>query len=639
MHAFRNDINGLRAWAVIAVIFFHFQLFKFTGGFAGVDVFFVISGFLMTKIITDDLFNSNNTFSSILLRFYLLRARRIIPSLFVLCVILVALGYYVLPAHQYNQLSKHIISALGFFSNFEFLNETGYFDALANTKWLLHTWSLSIEWQFYLVLPIILIVAYKIYPKGFFIKLILSLCAILSLLYSVIITKYSPEFSFYMLPTRAWEMLMGGCIYLYLDNFSFKERMAKCMEYSGFLLIIASFFIFTTESVWPGWLATIPVIGTTLIITAKRNNSILTSNRLFQYLGRISYSLYLYHWPVYVFLVYFEMTQNTIYIVIALIFTLICAHLSYLFIETPSKYLFSKKTYYTSLITIIFPICIFLIIPLYIISQEGFVSTLAFQVQKISAEAKNKNPREQQCGHLNINNPEKPKECTYGGKDLGIILLGDSHASAVVLALEKALPNKNLHVLDWSILACPAALRYTSGPETYKKCAISNQFFLKKSKNIPSNIPLLMVNFANHEDRMELACEMAKDRPVYLLRPTPVMPVHVPDTMAKNILRKKRDIRIKIDARKFDKYSEKSIELQNKTAKTCGVKILEVTPYLCKRKYCYGDLNGLPIYYDAHHLNLRGADLLIPEFNKIFKSQSKKVLASSIDLVPKNRAH
>lgn len=138
---------------------------------------------------------------------------------------------------------------------------------------------------------------------------------------------------------------------------------------------------------------------------------------------------------------------------------------------------------------------------------------------------------------------------------------------------------------------------------------------------------------------MELACEMAKDRPVYLLRPTPVMPVHVPDTMAKNILRKKRDIRIKIDARKFDKYSEKSIELQNKTAKTCGVKILEVTPYLCKRKYCYGDLNGLPIYYDAHHLNLRGADLLIPEFNKIFKSQSKKVLASSIDLVPKNRAH
>lgn len=615
MKNFRYDINGLRAWAVISVIFYHFHLFKFTGGFAGVDVFFVISGFLMTKIITDELFGTG-TFS--LSRFYLFRAKRIIPPLFVLCIVLIVVGYYILAGSQYSRLSIHTISTLSFFSNFSFLRELGYFDSLANTKWLLHTWSLSVEWQFYLVLPIALVIAYKAYANRYFIKSIILLGTLLSFFCSVLVTvKYSPEFSFYMLPTRAWEMLAGGYVFLRLDNISFKERVSKFIEYTGFLLLAISFFCFNHNNVWPGYLAILPVSGAGLIIAAK-GNSLLTSNKLFQFIGKISYSLYLWHWPIYVFIVYYEVDQNNIYLLIALTTTFICACASYYFVEVPSRSLFNKRPYHLSLGKVIMPVCIFLIVPWFIHSQKGYISEWSIDVQKILEEAQNKNPREFECELLQKDNPEKPKECIYGGKDLGIILLGDSHASAVVLALEKSLPNKNLHVLDWSILACPAALKYTSGPDEYKKCAISNQTFLKKSKNIPKNIPLLMVNLQNNEDRMEMACEIAKDRPVYLLRPTPVMPSHVPDTMAARYIKKKGDIRIKISIDEYNKLIGRTLTFQDEAAKKCGIKILETLPYLCGKRNCYGDKDGLPIYYDVHHLNLRGADLLIPEFRKIF---------------------
>lgn len=615
MRNFRYDINGLRAWAVLAVVFFHFNLLGFTGGYAGVDVFFVISGFLMTKIITDGLLFSKNKFS--LVQFYLFRARRIIPPLSFLCIILIILGYHILIGSQYRQLSIQAMAAVTFLSNFLFFRQAGYFDSLANTKWLLHTWSLSIEWQFYLILPIILFYTCKIYPRIFSIRIVVLVSALLSLLLSVVLTKYKPEFAFYMLPTRAWEMLAGGCVYLYLDNLSFKKKYSQIMEVLGFFLICTSFFVFTKDTAWPGGFAIIPVLGASLIIAAK-NNSLLTNNVLVQYLGNVSYSLYLWHWPIYVFIVYYELDQNYSYVMIALMATLMCAHLSYTFIETPSRKLFRNKSDYASFAKVILFVSVFLMIPFYVYLQKGLVNPVTIKLYEITRETENKNPRELECNALQKDNPQSPPECTYGGKDIGIILLGDSHASALVLALEKALPNKRLHVLDWSILACPAMLKYTGGPEFYKKCVISNQAFLEKSRKLPRNIPLLMINYVNSNENMEFACEIAKDRAVYMLRPTPYYVSHVPNTMAQNILRKKSEVRIKMSVQNYNKEQEAYLALQDEAAKKCGIKLLETLPYFCDNGYCYGDKEGKPLYYDEHHLSLRGADLLIPEFKKIF---------------------
>lgn len=154
---FRYDINGLRAIAVLVVVIFHFLPTYLTGGFVGVDVFFVISGFLMTSIIFNGL--ANNKFN--LFKFYVSRANRIIPALGVLCLILVILGWFFLPPTEYKSLGKHIVGSITFLSNIFYWQESGYFDASSHEKWLLHTWSLSVEWQFYIIYPVILLILNK----------------------------------------------------------------------------------------------------------------------------------------------------------------------------------------------------------------------------------------------------------------------------------------------------------------------------------------------------------------------------------------------------------------------------------------------------------------------------------------------
>ena len=150
---FRKDINGLRAIAVIGVVLFHFNPSWMPGGFAGVDVFFVISGFLMTKIIFRGL--EQDSFS--VLKFYVARANRIIPALSLLCLVLLSVGWLFLSPLEYRALGKHIVSSITFISNIIYWTESGYFDAASQGKWLLHTWSLSLEWQFYIIYPLILV--------------------------------------------------------------------------------------------------------------------------------------------------------------------------------------------------------------------------------------------------------------------------------------------------------------------------------------------------------------------------------------------------------------------------------------------------------------------------------------------------
>lgn len=157
---FLKEINGLRAWAVTLVVLYHFGVPGFSGGFVGVDIFFVISGFLMTKIIGRGLEASNFSIWT----FYLARAKRIIPALLILCVVLLALGWFVLPPQDYRSLGTHILTSALFVSNIQYWREAGYFDAASHDKWLLHTWSLSVEWQFYLLLPLLLWCIWRLWP-------------------------------------------------------------------------------------------------------------------------------------------------------------------------------------------------------------------------------------------------------------------------------------------------------------------------------------------------------------------------------------------------------------------------------------------------------------------------------------------
>ena len=208
---FRNDINGLRAFAVIAVVLYHFGIPGFSGGFIGVDVFFVISGYLMTRMILVAIESDSFSLSS----FYLARAKRIIPALLVVCGTLLFAGWFMpLTEFEYRQLSKHVRDSLFFISNHTYSREAGYFDSASHEKWLLHTWSLSLEWQFYLFLPWIILLLNKFHQKVNARRALIILTAT-SFLAGIYETHTHPEIAFYILPFRAWELLAGGLLYVF----------------------------------------------------------------------------------------------------------------------------------------------------------------------------------------------------------------------------------------------------------------------------------------------------------------------------------------------------------------------------------------------------------------------------------------
>lgn len=644
---FRKDINGLRAWAVVLVILFHFGVPGFKGGGIGVDVFFVISGFLMTKIIYKGIYCNNWGWMS-LLDFYLARAKRIIPALVVLCVVLLICGYFFLSFSEYRELSKHVISALGFFSNIQFWRESGYFDVASHKKFLLHTWSLSVEWQFYLILPIVLLVLHKIFKKEKVVSRFVFVGFFVSLLLSVILTYKMPSASFYLLPTRAWEMLAGGLVFIFLKNNNFSSREKKFLEILGVFIILGSAVFIDQKDIWPGYLALVPVLGAAMVL-ASNGQGALTNHEVAQWLGKTSYSLYLWHWPLAVVLVYVGWYGQLIPTAVALLLTILLGWVSWKFIENKSKKILSHKNIKNAYLKISISIIFVCSISLLIFVTDGlkFRNPLAYDIY---SERYNRNPSHKEC---HVSGIENVPECVYGNKDYGVIVVGDSHADAVVRSVEKAFDKKGFGVLDWSLSSCPTIAGVKRDEANYR-CGEQVFEFLRKSSEIESKAPILIVNRIsayiegkteyelrqgellnpsyidekNKSDKnnrdidlydgiLRTACEFSKDRKVYMMRPIPEMNENVPVFMEKEIIKGRKDYRVSISLDEYYKRHQLAFKAQDEAAKKCGVTLLDPIPYLCSEGRCWGDHEGRPIYYDDDHLSERGGALLIPLFQKI----------------------
>lgn len=330
---FRIDINGLRAWAVLMVVFYHFNVSGFSGGFVGVDIFFVISGFLMTRIIIEKLDDKNERGQFDFFEFYFSRACRIIPALLVLCAILAVLGWFFLPPAEYAILGSHISASLEFFSNMRYWLEVGYFDSSAHDKWLLHTWSLSVEWQFYFFLPIMLWGLWKIQPGRKKAAILLIFVFFASLVLSIVVTPRDASAAFYFLLTRAWEMLAGGLVYLASPYISLPRWSQKAVEFTGVGLISACIYLLSWQTSWPSWHALVPVLGAVCVLCAARPDSFWTAGRVAQWLGNCSYSVYLWHWPVVVALVYANKVHDAPASFLGLLLSVVFGWLSFTLVE------------------------------------------------------------------------------------------------------------------------------------------------------------------------------------------------------------------------------------------------------------------------------------------------------------------
>ncbi|AZG98231.1 acyltransferase family protein [Proteus mirabilis] len=397
---FRNDINGLRAIAVLAVMLFHFVPSSLPGGFAGVDIFFVISGFLMTSIIFRGL--KNNNFS--LWNFIKARARRIVPALVTVISIVLALGYLFFEPLTYQLAGKHGFSSLLFISNITYAKEAGYFDSDSLSKIFLHTWSLSVEWQFYIIYPIILIILSKLFSINT-LKKIVVISAIISFAFCIYFSSINKTLSYFLIYTRAWEMLFGGIVFLF--PLSTTENKKRIIESLGLILIITSFFIFSDTDNWPSYNALLPVFGTYLCILANSYKSIL-SNKALQKIGLWSYSIYLVHWPLIVFCKKINIEIN---IITYFLVTISLSIIIYSLIERKRNYSYKFIFIY-----------IFILILSNQISKNGFSYRVSDDKAKLSlAEYRGKYE-----GHDGM--PLKTLYLNSNENDFEYILIGNSHA-------------------------------------------------------------------------------------------------------------------------------------------------------------------------------------------------------------------
>jgi len=331
---YRPDIDGLRAVAVMLVVNFHAFPEAMPGGFIGVDIFFVISGFLITGIIAREL--DQQRFS--LLAFYDRRIRRIFPALIVVLGATLVLGWlWMLPA-AYAQLSADVIASAAFFSNIALLLQSGYFDVESGKKPLLHLWSLGIEEQFYLFWPLILMLAARL-RLG--ILAVASVIALASFVLNVALIGADPVATFYLPFTRAWELLTGAALACGWNQISQTSRASNFRAATGFLLIAVAAAVLDPHRAFPGWWAVLPVAGGALLLSAPAAwgcRHLLASPPLV-WIGLISYPLYLWHWPLLVFFSLIKFSPLTLpERELVLLASALLAWLTYRFVEKPFRF-------------------------------------------------------------------------------------------------------------------------------------------------------------------------------------------------------------------------------------------------------------------------------------------------------------
>lgn len=472
----RNDIDGLRALAVLAVVFFHAGIKQMGGGYVGVDVFFVISGFLITSSILKEV--STDSFSY--KKFWLRRIRRIFPASIFAVFAASILFFFVSSPAQLQSFGKSVLSLSLFSSNIHFWTNTGYFTENSDLIPLLHTWSLSLEEQFYLFLPMFLVLLTKYFKS--YRTLIFSLSLLVSFILSVILTPKMPAASFYLLPTRGWELGAGSLlafINLHKSRYEFKSLLNNLFGIAGLLLICFSVFTFDDETSFPSYNALYPVLGTMLIIfsnTSKRNLvGQFLGLPLIRWVGKISYSYYLWHWILLVFYKFYQLDKPSLEsnIFVAVI-SVVPAYLSYRYVEEPVRrnldYWNSKKITYLFIFSTLF--------------YAGFGGLLAsgkgysWRFSKSYIDYEKSGVIYNEKNHCENKDTNICKVINKEDSSSKIMLWGDSHAKAILPGLISAAKEKG-HNVDFSILeGCPPLLDVKTYPETEKfqnKCLMHNK--------------------------------------------------------------------------------------------------------------------------------------------------------------------
>ncbi|MCB9094321.1 MAG: acyltransferase [Halobacteriovoraceae bacterium] len=439
---YRPDIDGLRAIAVLSVVFYHLDYHLFSGGYVGVDVFFVISGYLICSIILKRLEQNKFTIRD----FYIRRIKRIFPALFFVLTVTSVLSTVVLAPQPYlKQFAQSLISTVLFGSNILFWKQSGYFDTQTELKPLLHTWSLGVEEQYYIFFPLLLMFLFKYRRQS--IKFILLLTFVVSFVLNIMMTTKSPTTAFYLLPFRAWEIMLGAFVSVGLYPQLKKPLFNNLLSLSGLSLIASSVVLYTEQTLFPGFYALAPTVGTYFIISSgmDKNNLSLVNKFLqwkpFVVIGLLSYSLYLWHWPFIAFkkyLSFIPFSQSTAQIVVIALFTFFTV-ISYHFVEKPFRQNLSKQTIkYLVSGSLAFSLS-FLCVGFYLNSIDGEIWK-KFSLSSNEGYIEIPKPDEYLPGYdVKVEDIKEDPKFLLGDVTTSpqSIVIGDSHAQALAMGMDK----------------------------------------------------------------------------------------------------------------------------------------------------------------------------------------------------------
>lgn len=650
---YRPDIDGLRALAVLGVVVFHAFPTLLSGGFIGVDVFFVISGYLITQIINNSI--QEKRFS--ITEFYSRRINRIFPAL--LIVMLSALFFswaFVLPS-DFKLIGKHITGGIGFVQNLVLYNEVGYFDSSAKVKPLLHLWSLGVEEQFYLILPILAVITAR--RLNYFTLAIIAITAA-SFAANVYYTYTNPAAAFYLPISRAWELLMGSVTALIGTNKIESKKIQHVLSLCGLLLIFAPMSLLNEKMMFPGWLAVLPVLGASILIAVGPHaivNKHILSSKPFVFIGLISYPLYLWHWPVLSFSWLIGSTSR--FERLALVAAaFILAWLTYRLVERPIR-AYKNKTKCSVILAI--SGIIIAIIGVSVYKNEGYPER---------ANLKEYNALDQSIrwdystNELCINTFGKPEYmdswmfCYANTKTPEIIIIGNSFANHLYpgLANNSSMVGKGILSIgvcepsahtDWGTPDNPLS------PCASRKAELEKEFLDKLIEKTSSiNVVILNAwwpnfddngNFAKREDqtntkttRVNIFDQPDRDKnssfdnyfyglseristfeklgkTVVIFGPKPELGMHIRECIDRPLKRKTTNctsIR-KIELSKQEKFREGIQMLQQSHPK---LKYFDQFDLFCDDSDCHYFRDGKPLLRDDAHLSLFGSSYVMDNF-------------------------
>lgn len=461
---YRASIDGLRAIAVLGVVLYHLNPAWLSGGFAGVDVFFVISGYLISLIVFRELDTGSFSFS----RFYARRARRLFPALILVIFASLLFGWFSLFADEFGLLGRHISSAVIFLANFRLMGEAGYFDVASHLKPLLHLWSLAIEEQFYLAWPLLLVLSTKLKVSrlrlltGFLLLSIVASCY----LYTISATAH-----FFNPLSRFWELLCGaGLAYvrMYKPQLLARASTPRSMVGAcGLVLIAASYFILSPALIYPSVWALLPVVGAMLIISAQGGPiEQFLGGRLLVFIGLISYPLYLWHWPIFSYLRIIESGEPSLsLLMLGAFLAVLLSWLTYALVEKRLRYSRSPLVISGLFISLLF----LFLAGKAIKSNEGFPEREQLKYLSASMQQMIRAPRsDEQCiNYVALSKP--PAYCRMEpGREL-LAVIGDSHAHVLFSGLAEIRAKQGLGTILLANSGCPPFQGSTFGKTSLER--------------------------------------------------------------------------------------------------------------------------------------------------------------------------